>query len=125
VASECGLRFLAVKGPELISSYVGESERHVRELFARAAAAAPCVLFFDEIDALAPARGAAADAGGVMDRIVSQVRREGLVHHTPPLHHWPQAQAPKQQSIRSPARQLPPTSHILPRRAERRWTLEA
>ena len=64
------------QGPELISSYVGESERRVRELFSRAAAAAPCVLFFDEIDALAPARGAAADAGGVMDRIVSQLMAE-------------------------------------------------
>ena len=67
---------LVSQGPELISSYVGESERRVRELFSRAAAAAPCVLFFDEIDALAPARGAAADAGGVMDRIVSQLMAE-------------------------------------------------
>ena len=67
---------LVPQGPELTSSYVGESERRVRELFSRAAAAAPCVLFFDEIDALAPARGAAADAGGVMDRIVSQLMAE-------------------------------------------------
>lgn len=57
VASQCGLNFLSVKGPELINSYVGESERNVRELFAKARAAAPCVVFFDEIDALAPARG--------------------------------------------------------------------
>ena len=76
VATECALRFLLVKGPELISPYVGESESHVRELFERAADAAPCVLFFDEIDALAPARGAQADAGGVADRIVAQLMTE-------------------------------------------------
>ena len=58
VATECRLAFLAVKGPELISPYVGESERQVREIFRRAREAAPCILFFDEIDALAPARGA-------------------------------------------------------------------
>jgi hypothetical protein len=50
---------------ELINSYVGESERNVRELFAKARAAAPCVVFFDEIDALAPARGRTGDSGGV------------------------------------------------------------
>jgi len=46
------------QGPELLNKYVGESERAVRQLFARAGAAAPCVLFFDELDALAPRRGA-------------------------------------------------------------------
>ena len=56
VATECGLRFLAVKGPELINMYVGESERNVREVFARARAARPCIVFFDELDALAPVR---------------------------------------------------------------------
>ena len=76
VATECRLAFLAVKGPELISPYVGESERQVREIFRRAREAAPCILFFDEIDALAPARGATGDAGGVMDRIVSQLMAE-------------------------------------------------
>jgi|TARA_B100001142_G_scaffold207706_1_gene205863 peroxin-6 len=54
--------------------YVGESERNVREVFERARDAAPCVVFFDELDALAPARGAGADSGGVMDRVVSQAR---------------------------------------------------
>jgi len=76
VASQCALAFLSVKGPELLSSYVGESERLVREVFEKGRAAAPCVIFFDEIDALAPARGATADAGGVMDRVVSQLMAE-------------------------------------------------
>jgi len=76
VATECQLAFLSVKGPELLSPYVGESERQVRELFARARDAAPCVIFFDEIDALAPSRGATGDAGGVMDRVVSQLMAE-------------------------------------------------
>jgi peroxin-6 len=76
VASQCKLNFLSVKGPELINSYVGESERNVRELFAKARAASPCVVFFDEIDALAPARGKAGDSGGVMDRITSQLLAE-------------------------------------------------
>jgi peroxin-6 len=54
--------------------YVGESERNVRELFKRARNCAPCVLFFDELDSLAPARGRGGDsAGNVMDRVVSQV----------------------------------------------------
>ena len=73
VATECSLAFLSVKGPELLSPYVGESERQLRELFGKAREAAPCIIFFDEIDALAPSRGQTGDAGGVMDRIVSQV----------------------------------------------------
>ena len=76
VATECQLSFLSVKGPELLSPYVGESERQLRELFARARDSAPCVVFFDEIDALAPSRGATGDAGGVMDRVVSQLMAE-------------------------------------------------
>ena len=76
VATECALNFLSVKGPELINMYIGESEKNVRELFARARAASPCVIFFDELDALAPNRGQGADSGGVMDRIVSQLLAE-------------------------------------------------
>lgn len=76
VATQCGVRFLAVKGPELINMYIGESERNVREVFARARAAAPCIVFFDELDALAPARGSGGDSGGVMDRVVSQLLAE-------------------------------------------------
>ena len=54
--------------PQLLDMYVGESERNVREVFAQARLAAPCVLFFDELDSLAPARGRGGDSGGVMDR---------------------------------------------------------
>ena len=76
VATECAVNFLSVKGPELINMYVGESERQVREVFARARRAKPCVIFFDELDSLAPARGRGSDSGGVMDRVVSQVLAE-------------------------------------------------
>ena len=57
VANEAGTNFISIKGPELLNKYVGESERAVRQLFNRARAAKPCVLFFDEMDALAPKRG--------------------------------------------------------------------
>ena len=59
VANETRVNFLSVKGPELLSRFVGESERGVREVFHKARQAAPCVVFFDEIDALLPARDAA------------------------------------------------------------------
>ncbi|CAM6116942.1 unnamed protein product [Calypogeia fissa] len=76
VATECALNFLSVKGPELINMYIGESEKNVREIFQKARTARPCVVFFDELDALAPARGASGDSGGVMDRVVSQMLAE-------------------------------------------------
>ncbi|KAK3274148.1 hypothetical protein CYMTET_17657, partial [Cymbomonas tetramitiformis] len=76
VATECSLNFLSVKGPELINMYIGESEKNVREVFERARRAKPCVVFFDELDALAPARGVGGDSGGVMDRVVSQLLAE-------------------------------------------------
>lgn len=76
IANECGLNFLSVKGPELINMYIGESERQVRQVFERARSARPCVLFFDELDSLAPARGSGQDSGGVMDRVVSQLLAE-------------------------------------------------
>ncbi|XP_008565040.1 PREDICTED: peroxisome biogenesis factor 6 [Galeopterus variegatus] len=76
VATECSLTFLSVKGPELINMYVGQSEQNVREVFARARAAAPCIIFFDELDSLAPSRGRSGDSGGVMDRVVSQLLAE-------------------------------------------------
>lgn len=76
VATECAVNFLSVKGPELINMYVGESERLVRDVFARARRARPCVVFFDELDSLAPARGRGSDSGGVMDRVVSQLLAE-------------------------------------------------
>ena len=76
VATECGLNFLSVKGPELLNMYIGESEKNVREVFERARNARPCVIFFDELDSLAPARGGGNDGGGVMDRVVSQLLTE-------------------------------------------------
>ncbi|KAK2918466.1 peroxisomal ATPase PEX6 isoform X1 [Channa argus] len=76
VATECSMTFLSVKGPELINMYVGQSEENIREVFCRARSAAPCVVFFDELDSLAPSRGRSGDSGGVMDRIVSQLLAE-------------------------------------------------
>ncbi len=76
VASQCSLNFISVKGPELLNMYVGQSEANIRELFARARAARPCVIFFDELDALAPSRGRNGDSGGVMDRVVAQLLAE-------------------------------------------------
>ncbi|CAM9478899.1 unnamed protein product, partial [Phaeothamnion confervicola] len=71
VAAECGLNFIAIKGPEVLDKYIGASEAAVRSLFARAASAAPCVLFFDEFEAVAPRRGN--DNTGVTDRVVNQL----------------------------------------------------
>ncbi|ORC89975.1 peroxisome assembly protein [Trypanosoma theileri] len=81
VATEMGMNFMSVKGPELINQYVGESERNIRLLFQRARDHSPCILFFDELDALVPARGAAGDAGGAMDRVAAQllVEMDGAV----------------------------------------------
>ena len=76
VATECELGFISVKGPELLDTYVGESERNVREIFCRARAQAPCILFFDELDSLAPLRSRNSDGGSVMDRVVSQFLTE-------------------------------------------------
>lgn len=73
-AHECGLSFISTKGPELLSKYIGSSEQSVRDLFQRAVAAAPCVLFFDEFDAIAPRRGH--DNTGVTDRVVNQLLTE-------------------------------------------------
>ncbi|ESQ44418.1 hypothetical protein EUTSA_v10006379mg, partial [Eutrema salsugineum] len=73
VASEAGLNFLAVKGPELFSKWVGESEKAVRSLFAKARANAPSIIFFDEIDSLASIRGKENDGVSVSDRVMSQL----------------------------------------------------
>ena len=71
VAGECGLNFISVKGPEILNKYIGASEKSVRDLFSRAQAARPCVLFFDEFDSIAPKRGH--DSTGVTDRVVNQL----------------------------------------------------
>ncbi|KAL6868088.1 hypothetical protein ACP4OV_014933 [Aristida adscensionis] len=80
VASEAKLNFLAVKGPELFSKWVGDSEKAVRSLFAKARANAPAILFFDEIDGLAVTRGHGNDGTSVADRVLSQllVEMDGL-----------------------------------------------
>jgi len=75
VATESGANFIAVKGPEILSKWVGESERAIREIFRKARQAAPCVVFFDEIDSIAPRRGHRFDSG-VTDRIVNQILTE-------------------------------------------------
>ncbi|MEM7819802.1 MAG: CDC48 family AAA ATPase [Candidatus Aenigmatarchaeota archaeon] len=75
VANESGANFISVKGPELLSMYVGESEKHVRDVFRRAKQVAPSIIFFDEIDALVPRRGYGFDSH-VTERVVSQLLAE-------------------------------------------------
>ncbi|ROT39719.1 peroxisomal biogenesis factor 6 [Sodiomyces alkalinus F11] len=76
IATEYSLNFFSVKGPELLNMYIGESEANVRRVFQKARDARPCVVFFDELDSVAPKRGNQGDSGGVMDRIVSQLLAE-------------------------------------------------
>jgi ribosome biogenesis ATPase len=73
-ANEAQANFISIKGPELLNKYVGESERAVRTLFARARAASPCVLFFDELDSLAPRRGG--EGNQASERVVNQLLTE-------------------------------------------------
>jgi len=75
VATESEANFISVRGPELLSKWVGESERGIREVFRRARQAAPCIIFFDEIDAIAPVRGFGGDSM-VTERVVSQLLTE-------------------------------------------------
>lgn len=76
VASQARANFIAVNGPELLSRWVGAAEQAVRELFGKARQAAPCVVFIDEIDTLAPARGRFQSDAGVSDRVVGQLLTE-------------------------------------------------
>src|SRR5919106_1866419 len=82
VATESEANFISVKGPELLSKWVGESERGIREIFRRARQAAPCVVFFDEIDSVAPSRGGGMEGHGggsgsaMSNRMVSQLLTE-------------------------------------------------
>ncbi|ANB12919.1 AAA family ATPase peroxin 6 [Sugiyamaella lignohabitans] len=76
IATTFSLNFFSVKGPELLNMYIGESEANVRKVFQKARDAKPCVVFFDELDSVAPKRGKSGDSGGVMDRIVSQLLAE-------------------------------------------------
>lgn len=75
LAHQCEASFISIKGPELLSKWVGESEKGIREVFRRAKQAAPCLVFFDEIDALAPHRGGDFD-GHVGDRVIAQLLTE-------------------------------------------------
>lgn len=78
VASECKANFLSIKGPELLTMWFGESEANVRNLFDKARAAAPCILFFDEIDSIAKARGSGGGGGAseAGDRVINQILTE-------------------------------------------------
>merc|ERR1711912_123955 len=77
VATECSANFVSIKGPELLTMWFGESEANVREVFDKARAAAPCILFFDELDSIAQQRGGnSGDGGGAGDRVMNQLLTE-------------------------------------------------
>lgn len=77
VANECSANFISIKGPELLTMWFGESEANVRDVFDKARAASPCVLFFDELDSIAVSRGSSqGDAGGAGDRVINQLLTE-------------------------------------------------
>merc|ERR1719264_2396289 len=78
IANECQANFISIKGPELLTMWFGESEANVRDIFDKARSAAPCVLFFDELDSIAKSRGGSSggDAGGAADRVINQVLTE-------------------------------------------------
>lgn len=77
VANECAANFISIKGPELLTMWFGESEANVRDIFDKARGAAPCVLFFDELDSVGMARGGrVGDAGGAGDRVLNQLLTE-------------------------------------------------
>jgi len=76
IATESEANFVSIKGPELLSKWVGESEKGVRETFRRAKQAAPCIIFFDEIDAIAPQRGGGLGESHVTERVISQLLTE-------------------------------------------------
>lgn len=77
IANECGANFISIKGPELLTMWFGESEANVRDLFDKARAAAPCILFFDEIDSIAKSRGGGGGGGSEAgDRVINQILTE-------------------------------------------------
>lgn len=75
-ANESEANFISIKGPELLSKWVGESEKGIREIFRKARQAAPCIIFFDEIDAIAPTRGGGFGDSHVTERLISQMLTE-------------------------------------------------
>ena len=76
LASESGVNFISVKGPQILSRYIGESEKGVRELFRMAKQASPCILFLDEIDSLTPRRSSDSSGSGVIERVIGQFLTE-------------------------------------------------
>merc|ERR1719206_808007 len=77
IANECQANFISIKGPELLTMWFGESEANVRDVFDKARSAAPCVLFFDELDSIAKSRGGSGgDGGGASDRVINQILTE-------------------------------------------------
>jgi len=76
VAHESKANFISIKGPELLSKYVGESEKAIREIFRKAKMAAPCIIFFDEFDSIAPSRGRHTTDSGVSEKVLSQFLTE-------------------------------------------------
>lgn len=76
LAHQCEASFISIKGPELLSKWIGETEKGIREVFRRAKQAAPCIVFFDEIDGLAPRRGGMASEGHAGDRLLTQLLTE-------------------------------------------------
>jgi transitional endoplasmic reticulum ATPase len=77
IANECQANFISIKGPELLTMWFGESEANVRDIFDKARQAAPCVLFFDELDSIAKSRGSSVgDGGGAADRVINQILTE-------------------------------------------------
>lgn len=75
-AHESEVNFISIKGPELLSKWVGESEKAVREIFRKARQAAPCIIFLDELDSIAPARGGSSGDSHVTERVISQILTE-------------------------------------------------
>ncbi len=76
IATESGANFIAIRGPEILSKWVGESEQAVREIFRKAKSSTPCIIFFDEIDSIARSRASAQDESGVGERVLSQLLTE-------------------------------------------------
>ena len=76
IANECGANFISVKGPELLNMWFGGSEANVRELFDKARAASPCILFFDEMDSIARSRGSGGGSSETSDRVINQILSE-------------------------------------------------
>jgi len=76
IANECGANFISVKGPELLNAYFGGSEANVRDLFDKARSASPCILFFDEMDSIARARGSGGGSSDTSDRVINQILSE-------------------------------------------------